>query len=437
MGISVRKRCKASQKLLNEIPGRMQKTLYIALALILLGEIYTFLLIRSSLRPVASPGNAILFALYLLASALIWSSVFFFRQINWADLPHMPRNIFVAFAIGFIVAKLLVAGVMLLDDVRRLIIWLSIKIAPATKNTLLPTGGGITRSVFLKRLALIMGGTIVGGFLYGITNRYNYQVKKLKLTFKNLPASFRGLKIVQISDIHAGSFDSHDAVARGVAQVMDQKPDIIFFTGDLVNNKAAEIKPYIDIFSQLQAGLGIYSTLGNHDYGDYMEWPSPAAKEANLHELKSIHGQMGWKLLMNEHIVLERGEDKIAVIGVENWGARAQFVKYGNLRKAYAGLPEKNVPFRILLSHDPSHWDAEVINKYKDIDLTLSGHTHGMQFGIEIPGLRWSPIKYLYKNWAGLARENNQYLYVNRGYGFLGYPGRLGVLPEITVIELA
>lgn len=415
----------------------MQKTFYIGLGIIFLGEIYTFILIRASLKPVNNPANKTLFLFYILASLLIWGSIVFLRKINWAGLPHTPRNIFVAFAISFMVAKLLMAGIMLLDDLRRLIVWLSIKIAPATKSSFIPSGNGITRSAFLRRVALFMGGTIVTSFLYGITNRYNYQVKRVKISSKKLPVSFRGLKIVQISDIHAGSFDDHKAVAHGISKIMDEKPDIIFFTGDLVNNKAEEIKPYIDLFSQLQAPLGIYSTLGNHDYGDYMEWPSPEAKAANLNELKSIHGHMGWKLLMNEHLVLERGEDKIAVIGIENWGARAQFVKHGDLRRAYAGLPEKNVPFKILLSHDPSHWDAEVIKDYKDIDLTLSGHTHGMQFGIEIPGLKWSPIKYLYKNWAGLARENNQHLYVNRGFGFLGYPGRLGILPEITVIELA
>jgi predicted MPP superfamily phosphohydrolase len=180
----------------------------------------------------------------------------------------------------------------------------------------------------------------------------------------------------------------------------------------------------------------VYSTLGNHDYGDYINWESPGAKSANLDTLKNMHAQMNWRLLMNEHIILERGEEKIALIGVENWGARAHFPKYGDLKRACAGLEEKNIPFKILLSHDPSHWDHQVTKEFTDIDLTLSGHTHGMQFGIEIPGLKWSPIQYLYKNWAGLAQEKQQYLYVNRGYGFLGYPGRLGIMPEITVIEL-
>lgn len=278
---------------------------------------------------------------------------------------------------------------------------------------------------------------MLGGLLYGMSNRYNYQVRNIKLNFKNLPASFRGLRILQISDIHAGSFDSHESVEKGVLKIMEQKPDIIFFTGDLVNNKAEEFKPYIDLFSRLKAPLGIYSTLGNHDYGDYIKWESPMAKTANLEELKGMHAQMNWKLMMNEHVILQRGEESIAVIGVENWGGRANFPKYGDLKKACAGLEEKNTSFKILLSHDPSHWDHQVTKEFKDIDLTLSGHTHGMQFGIEIPGLNWSPVQYLYKNWAGLAKENEQHLYVNRGYGFLGYPGRLGIMPEITVIELS
>jgi predicted MPP superfamily phosphohydrolase len=295
---------------------------------------------------------------------------------------------------------------------------------------------GISRSVFLKTAALILGGSAVAGFLYGITNRYNYKVKRIKLSFGNLPAAFKGLKIVQISDIHSGSFDHHDAVARGVEKVLAERPDLIFFTGDLVNNKAEEIKPYMDIFSRLKAPLGVYSTLGNHDYGDYVEWDSPHAKVANLEELKQIHGRMGWKLMMNEHVVLDRGGDKIAVLGIENWSAKANFPKYGDMRKAYDGLAQKQVPFKILLSHDPSHFDAQVSTQYKDVDLTLSGHTHGMQFGVDIPGFKWSPVKYVYSKWAGLYQVGAQYLYVNRGYGFLGYPGRLGIMPEITVLEL-
>jgi uncharacterized protein len=190
----------------------------------------------------------------------------------------------------------------------------------------------------------------------------------------------------------------------------------------------------MDVFNQLKAPMGVYSTLGNHDYGDYVNWPSPEAKVANLDRLKAIHGELGWKLMMNEHHIFERNGQKIALIGIENWGAKGHFPKYGRMDLAYPGT--ENIPFKILMSHDPSHWDAEVRPKYPDIDLTLSGHTHGMQFGIDIPGFKWSPIKWMYKEWEDLYQESKQYIYVNRGYGFLGYPGRVGILPEITVLEL-
>ncbi|RYZ46738.1 MAG: metallophosphoesterase [Sphingobacteriales bacterium] len=414
----------------------MRARFLIPLFLLIIGEVYSIILVRSTLKNVPNPGKTILFILYILLTFFTWGSFFLFRRIDWAHLPHMARNIFVAFTIGFFVAKMLVGVIMLIDDLRRLVLLLALKIAPPRQEAGVPVTNGLSRSAFFKSLALIVGGSTVGAFLYGITNRYNYQVKKLKLSFKSLPPAFRGLRIVQISDIHAGSFDNKEAVARGVQKILDQKPDIIFFTGDLVNNKAEEIKPYVDVFSKLKAPMGVYSTLGNHDYGDYVEWPDAAQKTANLDELKALHGRMGWKLMMNEHVVFTKGEDRIALIGIENWGAKAGFPKYGDMRKAYAGLPEQNIPFKILLSHDPSHWDAQVVTQYRDVDLTFSGHTHGMQFGVEIPGFKWSPVKYVYKNWAGIYRQGQQHLYVNRGYGFLGYPGRLGIMPEITVIDL-
>ncbi|MCB0696008.1 MAG: metallophosphoesterase [Chitinophagaceae bacterium] len=418
----------------------MRTRFLIFLTVVGLAEIYSFIAVRSALKPMPGVWRTILMGLYLFATTATWASFILFRQLNWAAMPHLIRNIFVAFTIGFWVGKILVGAVMIVDDLRRLFMWvISSFLSPTVKEmkTDLGFGTGITRSVFLKRVALILGGTVLGGFLYGITNRYNYKVRRISLKFDNLPAAFKGLKIVQISDIHSGSFDDHQAVERGAQTVMAENPDIIFFTGDLVNNKADEIQPYTDIFSKLSAPLGVYSTLGNHDYGDYVQWPSDEAKKENLEWLKKTHSDMGWKLMMNEHVVLERGEDKIAIVGIENWGAKAGFPKYGDMKKAYAGLPEKQVPFKILLSHDPSHWDNQVQQEYPDIDLTLSGHTHGMQFGIEIPGFKWSPVKYVYKNWAGLYQKGSQYLYVNRGFGFLGYPGRLGILPEITVIELA
>ncbi|MGQ0739891.1 MAG: metallophosphoesterase, partial [Bacteroidota bacterium] len=305
-----------------------------------------------------------------------------------------------------------------------------------TEGENLQAGEKISRSLFLSWTGLLAGGGLFGTLIYGFGNKYRYQVKKIKLAYDNLPAVFKGLKIVQISDIHSGSFTDKEAVMKGVQKIMNEKPDLILFTGDLVNNVAEEMDDYLDIFSRLNAPMGVYSTLGNHDYGDYVSWDSDADKKANLEKLKGVHQQLGWRLLMNEHVLLERGTDKMAVIGIENWSAKARFPKYGNLAKAYTGA--EAVPFKILMSHDPSHWKAEVLESYPGIDLVLSGHTHGMQFGVEIPGLRWSPVQYVYKEWAGLyeQEEGSQKLYVNRGFGFLGYPGRVGILPEITVLEL-
>nr|MBA4166478.1 metallophosphoesterase [Chitinophagaceae bacterium] len=203
---------------------------------------------------------------------------------------------------------------------------------------------------------------------------------------------------------------------------------------DLVNDKAVEMVDYMDVFNRLKAPMGVYSTLGNHDYGDYARWDTEQAKTDNLNHLKQIHEQLGWKLLMNEHVVFEKNNEKIALLGVENWSAKGNFPKYGKIKDAYAG--SENIPFKILMSHDPSHWDAQIRKSYPDIDLTLAGHTHGMQFGIEIPGFKWSPVQYMYKQWAGLYEDEKQKLYINRGFGFIGYPGRVGILPEITVITL-
>jgi uncharacterized protein len=241
------------------------------------------------------------------------------------------------------------------------------------------------------------------------------------------------LRVLQISDIHSGSFTDKKAVEHGIERALKLSPDIILFTGDLVNNTADEMADYMDTFSRLKAPMGVFSVLGNHDYGDYVEWPTHEAKKENLEKLKNIHGQLGWRLLMNEHVVIDKHDAQIAIIGVENWSAKKRFPKYGDLSKAYHGSQE--IPFKILMSHDPSHWEAEVLPIYKDIDLMLSGHTHGMQFGVEIPWFKWSPVQYVYKQWAGLYEDQHQKLYVNRGFGFLGYPGRVGILPEITLFE--
>ena len=337
--------------------------------------------------------------------------------------------------IGLFLAKLTALVFFIVDDLRRGIQWLAGKLFLNNTETASLGDEGINRSTFLSWLGIAAGGTLFGSLLYGFTNKYNYNVIRQKVKFTNLPAAFKGLKIVHISDIHSGSFLDIKAVEKGIELVMAQQPDLILFTGDLVNDLATEMDPFKEIFSRLKAPMGVYSTLGNHDYGDYVQWPiAGVSKEENLENLKNVHQDMGWRLLMNEHVVLERGEDKIALLGIENWSAKGRFPKHGKMHEAYPGA--EKYPFKILMSHDPSHWRAEVREKYPDIDLMLSGHTHGMQFGVEVPGFRWSPVQYMYNEWAGLYKEEQQHLYVNRGFGFIGYPGRVGIMAEITLLEL-
>ncbi len=293
----------------------------------------------------------------------------------------------------------------------------------------------ITRSSFLAKTALISSGATLATLGYGIiSGAHDYRVRKRTVFLPNLPKEFDGLRIAQLSDIHSGSFFNKTAVKGGIEMLLAEKPDIITFTGDLVNDRAKELKDYFDIFSKLKAPLGVFSCLGNHDYGDYYRnWKNKEEKQQNFRDLCAAHGQMGWKLLKDENHLIEQNGEKLAIIGIENWGLGG-FGQRGNLLKARQGTEEAAT--KILLSHDPSHWKAEVLPKFKDIDLVLAGHTHGMQFGVEIGDFRWSPVKFRYEQWADLYQENNQFLYVNRGFGYLVFPGRVGILPEITILEL-
>lgn len=402
-------------------------------AVVALAEYYSFIVLKSAVRSLPNTARNLVMSLYILVDILCWAGFFIMRS-GVIQIPNGVKTVYIALAIGLLVSKALILLIMLGDDIRRSVLWMIDRSKSTSVETTVTTG--ISRSMFLSRMALLLGAGVIVGFINGIGNRYRYQIKKVKVKFPNLPAAFNGMKIVQLSDIHSGSFDNPEAVSKGIQMALDLKPDIIFFTGDLVNDRSTEVGEYQNIFARLKAPMGVYSILGNHDYGDYVSWPSDEAKVANLNMLKKIHADMGWRLMMNEHVILERGADKIALLGIENWGAKAHFPKYGSMKNAYEGLPEKNIPFKILLSHDPSHWTNQVRAEYQDIDLTLSGHTHGMQFGVEIPWLKWSPVQYIYKYWAGLYNEGKQYLYVNRGFGFLGYQGRFGIMPEITLLEL-
>jgi predicted MPP superfamily phosphohydrolase len=349
--------------------------------------------------------------------------------------PVWFRTLSMCVIMGLLLCKIIFILFLVVDDIKRLVQFVFGKFS--TTGTVDPSdiAKGITRSDFLLKVGLVVSAIPFVGMTYGVlVGAHDYTVRRKRMVLKNLPKAWNGLKIVQLSDIHSGSFYNKTAVERGIALVMKQKPDIIFFTGDLVNNVASEMDEYIDVFSKLSAPLGIYSTLGNHDYGDYVAWDTPQAKRDNLNQLIGVHKKMGWDILMNEHRILKKDGSEIAILGIENWGAKGNFPKYGKMDKAYPGT--EHVPVKLLLSHDPSHWDAEVLEKYKDIDIMFAGHTHGMQFGIEKGSIKWSPVQWMYKQWAGLYENQGQYLYVNRGFGFIGFPGRVGMAPEITVMEL-
>lgn len=293
----------------------------------------------------------------------------------------------------------------------------------------------ITRTIFLSRLGIILAALPFLGFIWGmVRGRFNFRIENQKLTFPNLPESFEGLKIVHISDIHIGGFKGFQTqVEEAIEMVNAQQPDIIFFTGDLVNNFAEELDGWIPILSQMKARIGKYSILGNHDYGNYYHWNSETEKTENFRKILNAHSEIGFQLLNNQSVTLSKNEEQLAIIGVENWG-HPPFPQYADYNKASKNL--ETIPFKILLSHDPDHWDAKIQGK-TDVDLTLAGHTHGMQFGFKIAGHEWSPAQYKFRRWAGLYQEKNQYLYVNRGFGYIGYPGRVGMPPEITVLVLS
>ena len=291
------------------------------------------------------------------------------------------------------------------------------------------------RRLFLSKLALGLATIPFASLLYGIfKGKYNFKVLKYTLHYDDLPEAFDGFKLTQISDIHSGSFDSREEIEYAVDLINEQDTDVILFTGDIVNTKANEMDPWIETFKRIKMPqFGKYSVLGNHDYGEYVSWPNKEAKAANFEAIKGIHDKIDFKLLLNESQYLEKNGERIALVGVENWGK--SFKKAGDLNKAISTISSND--FKILLSHDPSHWEYEVKSHKEQFHLTLSGHTHGLQFGIEIPGFfKWSPVQYVYKQWAGLYNEASQYLNVNRGFGFHAYPGRVGIWPEITVIEL-
>lgn len=343
------------------------------------------------------------------------------------------RTIILTGLVGVYFSKLFAVIVLFAEDLYRGARYVFNQVGGKSSSESLP-GDAISRSEFMSKTALVAAAIHFGTMTYGIiSGAHDYRVRRKTVYLPNLPKAFDGMKIGQVSDIHSGSFFNKTAVKGGVEMMLKEKPDVIFFTGDLVNNESSEVKDYINIFDKFKAPLGVFSVTGNHDYGDYVSWKTVQDKRNNFKDLVTAHKELGFDLLMNENRFMEIDGERIAVLGIENWGG-GRFAKYGKLGEAYKGT--EDAPVKLLLSHDPSHWDAQVRKMYPDIDLAFAGHTHGFQFGVEIGNFKWSPSQYAYKQWAGLYQEGSQYLYVNRGFGYLGYPGRIGMPPEITILEL-
>ena len=407
----------------------------ILLAVLLLIDFYFFQALKTIAVDWSEMKRNIAFRTYWAITA--FSVVFGVFTILTYQHPLLPKFVYLytnCLIFIIVVSKLIGSLFLMIDDVQRLIQWI-ISLFNQNKSEINTVKNGISRAKFLSYGALTLAAVPLVSMIYGmIKTAFDFTIRREKIILGNLPDAFNGLKIIQISDIHSGSFASGDAFKKAVEMINAEKPDLVFFTGDLVNDRSDEAEPFVEIWKDLKAEFGIFSTLGNHDYGDYVQWDSPQLKAKNLERLKEIHKEMGWDLLMNEHRILSKDGASIGILGVENWGAALRFPRKGDMKKAKLNMPD--VPVKLLLSHDPSHWKAQITKNHQDIDVAFAGHTHGFQFGIEIPGFKWSPSQYVYKQWAGLYSEGNQHIYVNRGLGFLGYLGRVGIKPEISVIEL-
>lgn len=401
--------------------------------LLLLADFYIINGIRGALKKYSFRFIKRFTAIFWVVSILLITGVFVSVYFNIGV--GVRAAILLVFFILLIV-KIFLLPFILVDDVRRIILWIARKYKkpepefPASQ----PKPAYIPRSEFLMKAGLITASLPLASLSYGIiSGAYDYRVRRQTIYLPKLPKAFDGIRMGQISDIHSGSFYNKKAVSGGVEMLLKENPDFIFFTGDLVNSQTSEVKNYTDIFSKVKAPLGVFSTLGNHDYGDYYTWNSIQEKQQNLKDMLTVHKNMGYDLLMDENRRLKVDGEEIGILGIQNWGALSRFPKYGRMDLATKNTDD--LPVKLLLSHDPSHWQAQVLPQYPQIDMMFSGHTHGMQFGVRLPNFQWSPVQYIYKEWAGHYQQNNQQLYVNVGYGFLGYPGRVGILPEITIFE--
>ncbi|KPK29010.1 MAG: hypothetical protein AMJ61_00565 [Desulfobacterales bacterium SG8_35_2] len=407
-------------------------TLFLSV-IILAIDFYSFRGVKKLTVRYSAKTKRIVFFLFWIIPLMLIIGLLLFSMLSTAPAHflsyfHLISGTFIL----FYVPKLVFIIFNLLDDLYSL--FKKVIRNKSKEQKVEDSGESISRAQFLNRIGIVIAGVPFLSIAYGIKwGRFNYTLRKHTLSFTNLPPTFDGLRIVQFSDFHIGSFmHYHEKVMEAIKIINNQEPDLLLFTGDFVNNVSAEMDSFIPMLNQLNARLGKYSILGNHDYGEYVPWESPEEKRKNLERLVAIEEDIGFRMLLNDSNKIEVNGSEIELVGVENWG-QPPFPQYGNLDKALADVNPDS--FKILMSHDPSHWDAKVLGK-TGIDLTLSGHTHGAQFGIEIPGWRWSPVSIRYNRWGGLYKEGEQLLHVNTGIGFIGFPGRVGIPPEITVIEL-
>ena len=400
--------------------------LFVFFLIIAIIEVYAFQAVKTFTKV-----RWVLLAYSLISLAVILFIAYQFTQFDRSVGQTKMTMITMGLLLLVLIPKLIITFILLLEDVFRVFSGAMNRFSgPAIGVSFLPD-----RRKFISQIALGLAAIPFTSLIYGMTfGKYNYKVITQQIFFPDLPDAFDGFKITQISDVHSGSFDNAEKINYAIDLVNEQDSDMILFTGDIVNTHAKEMLPWITTFNRIKPHkYGKFSVLGNHDYGEYVDWKSEKDKEANFHAIKDLYGKIGFNLMLNNHTFITKGEDKIALVGVENWGKH--FKKAGDLNKASDGLVKED--FKILMSHDPSHWDAEVNTHPQNFHLMLAGHTHGLQFGIEIPGvLKWSPAQYVYDQWAGLYEKTGKYIYVNRGFGYHAYPGRVGIMPEITVIEL-
>jgi predicted MPP superfamily phosphohydrolase len=410
--------------------GQLLKFAFILVIASFLIDVYVYYGLKTLLSKWSRSSRIMAFAIYFTITIIISLLLIYSMSLSNKPPGMTPFHQWVlSLFLTLLITKFFFVVTLLLGDVYRLVIGLVNGLRKTPHNgRYVPS-----RRQFVSKAAVAFAAVPFAASFYAmLKGKYDYKVHRHALYFEDLPEAFDGFTITQISDVHSGSFDNAAAVQRGIDLAKAQKSDLFVFTGDLVNNVASEIVPYINHFNQLKAPYGQYSVLGNHDYGDYVSWKSEAHQAANLEQLKEHHKTLGYKLLLDENVTLEKDGQRIVLIGVQNWGRG--FIQIGDLDKALEGVEPD--AFKVLLSHDPTHWEEKVRYHPANIKLTLSGHTHGAQFGVEADKFRWSPVKYRYLDWAGLAEENKRYLYVNRGFGFLAFSGRLGIWPEITVLEL-